>query len=809
MPGSLAGPPPLPTWPLLAMFGLVPLWWMLGGFYLGWSVFGVVLLGLMVTRGRVALPAGTACWLVLLALVLLSFTRLERATAYLTSGLRFGFMLTALIVCVYVYNLVRDGVPWEQVLRPLGWYWLGVVALGWLAVLAPRFQLTTPVEMLLPGSMSGERFIQALTHVRANEFNPVSRAPIYRTAAPYPYTNNWGTAYALLVPCVLAYLTSVRTGKFRVALLVSLPLSMVPAFMTLNRGMFLGLGAGLTYLGLRALIRGNAKLIASIGGLVLLVWVVSLVVPVQELIDNRVSSTDTNVDRMDLYVRTLQAVERSPLLGYGAPNSVDTTLAEEPLGTQGMIWQVLYSHGVPALIAFLGWLALIAKRLAGAVSPAGQWLSTIPVIALVVIPVYAYIDPNMSVIFFAVGAGLAAVSGPVNRAVTLAPGVVDARTSRPAPAGAGVSSPAAGIVASGSTTSGSTTSGGTASGSTASGGAATATGTAAVPARASAAVPIPPIRAAATVPPRPTRATAAAPPPASPAPAPTAPPRSPTPPVAASPVPPRAPVSPVTATPVPPATPAPPAPAPRTPAPSATTSPVGPPVPPSTSAPGRPAAPLPSWPPAQAPARPCAPAPASNRGASPTPPPVTPPPPPAGQVPDPMPRRTAIPLPGPARPPVPDPLSSPTAAATPPPAPSPTAAPTAGPAPGPIVSPAPAHAPVPTSTPVPTPAPVPAPTSTSAPVPAPTPTPTPVPAPTPTPAPTPSPAPTPAPARPPAATTVSGPRPAGGVDAPTVVQPARTGGDTPPGNPADGRPHVRDQRDTGEQTRTDDGREQG
>ncbi|WP_194823427.1 O-antigen ligase, partial [Micromonospora sp. S-DT3-3-22] len=454
VPGSLAGPPPLPTWPLLAMFGLVPLWWMLGGFYLGWSVFGVVLLGLLVTRGRVALPAGTACWLVLLALVLLSFTRLDRATAYLTSGLRFGFMLTALIVCVYVYNLVRDGVPWEQVLRPLGWYWLGVVALGWLAVLAPRFQLTTPVEMLLPGSMSGERFIQALTHVRANEFNPVSRAPIYRTAAPYPYTNNWGTAYALLVPCVLAYLTSVRTGKFRVALLVSLPLSMVPAFMTLNRGMFLGLGAGLTYLGLRALVRGNAKLIASIGGLVLLVWVVSLVVPVQELIDNRVSSTDTNVDRMDLYVRTLQAVERSPLLGYGAPNSVDTTLAEEPLGTQGMIWQVLYSHGIPALVAFLAWLALIAKRLAGAVSPAGQWLSTIPVIALVVIPVYAYIDPNMSVIFFAVGAGLAAVSGPVNRAVTLAPGVVDARAPRPATAGSGVPPSATGGAATGTVATG-------------------------------------------------------------------------------------------------------------------------------------------------------------------------------------------------------------------------------------------------------------------------------------------------------------------------------------------------------------------
>ncbi|MFF5172934.1 O-antigen ligase family protein [Micromonospora sp. NPDC000089] len=426
------GPPPLPTWPLLAMFGLVPIWWALGAFYLGWSVFGVLLLALLVARGRVALPAGAACWLVFLALVLLSATRLDRGTAYLTSGLRLGYLVTALVVGVYVYNLVRDGVPWDRVLRPLGWFWLGLVALGWLGVLMPRFALTTPVELLLPGGISGERFIQALTHVRANEFNPVSRNPIYRTAAPFPYTNNWGTAYALLVPVVLAYLASVRTGRFRVLLMVSLPLSVVPAFLTLNRGMFLGLGAGLLYLGLRALVRGNARLIASIVGLVLLVWVVSLVVPVQDLITDRVSSTDTNVDRLDLYLRTWQAVQRSPLLGYGAPNNVDTTLAEEPLGTQGMVWQVLYSHGIPALLTFLLWIVLVTRRLAVAVSPAGHWLSTIPVIAVVVIPVYSYIDPNMSVIFFAVGAGLAAVSGPVNRAVTPASGVRLGRLRGPA-----------------------------------------------------------------------------------------------------------------------------------------------------------------------------------------------------------------------------------------------------------------------------------------------------------------------------------------------------------------------------------------
>jgi hypothetical protein len=108
-------------------------------------------------------------------------------------------------------------------------------------------------------------------------------------------------------------------------------------------------------------------------------------------------------------------VLHSPLLGFGQPNSVDTTHAAEPLGTQGMIWQVLYSHGIPALICLYVFFAVVAWRMAAAVTPTGLWLSVVPIIAVVVTPFYSYIDPNMSVLFFAIGLGLAAVDGPVNR----------------------------------------------------------------------------------------------------------------------------------------------------------------------------------------------------------------------------------------------------------------------------------------------------------------------------------------------------------------------------------------------------------
>jgi hypothetical protein len=370
---------------------------------------------MLAVRGRVRLPSGTAAWLTFLALVVVSGTQLEQGTKILTYGLRLGFLLTATLIGVYVYNLARDGVAWRRIANPLALYWLAVVALGWFGVLAPKFSIYSPFQHLLPGNLRDLRFISDISRLDSTEFNAASDNPIYRPAAPYPYTNNWGTAYAFLVPFVLAYLASVRRGRIRLLLFVSLPLSVVPAFLTLNRGMFVGLGAGILYLVGREFAQGRFRLLVPVGVLVLIGAMFTLIIPVGSLISARTSTTDTNLDRFDLYRQTWAAVMHSPLFGFGQPASVDTTHATEPLGTQGMLWQVLYSHGIPALLCLYLFLALLTRRMALAVSAAGRWLSMLPVIAIVVSPFYAYIDPNMSVLFAAVALGLAALDGPINR----------------------------------------------------------------------------------------------------------------------------------------------------------------------------------------------------------------------------------------------------------------------------------------------------------------------------------------------------------------------------------------------------------
>ena len=158
-------PPQLPLWPLSMMFGLVPLWWLLGAFYLGWPLLGALLFALLLTRGRVPLPPAAGIWLLFLAIVVVSATQLSSPASLLTFALRLAFYLTALVVGVYVYAAARERASLVAVLTPLCAFWFGLVALGWLGVLVPRLAMTTPMEVLLPGGVAGTPFIQDMVHL--------------------------------------------------------------------------------------------------------------------------------------------------------------------------------------------------------------------------------------------------------------------------------------------------------------------------------------------------------------------------------------------------------------------------------------------------------------------------------------------------------------------------------------------------------------------------------------------------------------------------------------------------------------------
>ncbi len=104
--------------------------------------------------------------------------------------------------------------------------------------------MRTPLSIGAPGRPAvNNDLVNHMVVRRLTQFNPDSFLQVAaRPSAPYLFTNNWGNAYSLLLPFVIAYLFEVRGSRrfLWVALLV--PVSAVPAFLTLNRGMFLGLG---------------------------------------------------------------------------------------------------------------------------------------------------------------------------------------------------------------------------------------------------------------------------------------------------------------------------------------------------------------------------------------------------------------------------------------------------------------------------------------------------------------------------------------------------------------------------------------
>jgi O-antigen ligase/polysaccharide polymerase Wzy-like membrane protein len=411
-PHRYAGTRSLPEWPLYVMFGLVPVWWVAGAFYAVWPVFGALLLALLALRGRVRLPAGTGCWVVFCALAALSAVQVRQGTELLSAVFRMSFYLTALVAGVYAYTVA--GERGRLNLGPLGLFWGWLVVLGWVGVVAPHLAFTTPVEAALPGGLGGTAFVHDMVQATATELRSTGASTL-RPSAPFPYTNLWGSCYALLLPCVLAFLASAPRGWVRRAVLVSLPVSLVPAFLTLNRGMFVSLGAVLLYVAVRALRQGRPRLLAGAAALVAAGLALTWVIPLGTLITDRTAASDSTGDRISLYDQVLQRIWHSPLLGFGAPTTVDTTSAPAPVGTQGQLWLVLYSYGIPALLVLLAWFAIVIRAGLRVRSPAGLWLSAVPVAALVQLPFYGLTFQNLTILFVASGIALAAAREPAPR----------------------------------------------------------------------------------------------------------------------------------------------------------------------------------------------------------------------------------------------------------------------------------------------------------------------------------------------------------------------------------------------------------
>ncbi len=235
-------------WPLTLCIAGFPLWWALGAGALIWPVFAAPLAVRLVTRRRpVKVPVGFGLWLLYLVFVLLSVTALDGGGLPFAYLWRLANYLSCTVFFLAIVGAEEDEIPSAHVVRLLAGFWIVVIAGGWLGVVLPDGSLPSVTGMVLPGSLGQNPFFQELVTPGFAQVQDILGYPLGRPKAPFVYTNDWGSAYALLLPFFfLSWLQSPDVRRKATAY-VLLAGSLVPVFISLNRGLWLSLGIALVY----------------------------------------------------------------------------------------------------------------------------------------------------------------------------------------------------------------------------------------------------------------------------------------------------------------------------------------------------------------------------------------------------------------------------------------------------------------------------------------------------------------------------------------------------------------------------------
>jgi hypothetical protein len=377
-----AKPLTLPAWPVTALLALYPLWWAVGLGVLIFPILAAPMLVLLLRRraaGRpLRLPPGFGWWALFLTAVVISIavlgadppgTVVEHATDRLLAVLyRLAMYVSLTVLLLYAGNLQETELPRRRLVKLLGWLFVVTVAGGLLGMVAGRFEFTSPVEWLLPSGVRNKGFVQSLVHPYAAQIMDLVGGDKPRPAAPWGYTNTWGNNFCLLVGWLaVAAFSARRPGPKLFAVLV-LAVSIVPAVISLNRGLWIGLGVLVLYVAARYVLLGKLWIIAVVGLAAAALAVSVVASPLGDMVSARLDNGKSNGVRSFLIDRALDGAADSPIIGYGSTRNTiggrqSITVGESAgcercgnftVGGNGQLWQLIYAHGAAGTIGYLG-----------------------------------------------------------------------------------------------------------------------------------------------------------------------------------------------------------------------------------------------------------------------------------------------------------------------------------------------------------------------------------------------------------------------------------------------------------------------
>jgi hypothetical protein len=395
-------------WPLLAILVLSPLWYVLGlgGFI--WVILAAPMLAHLIMARTWRVPRGFIIWLFFLGWIGLSAIEISKGTNWFTYAYRAASYLAATVVFIYVINIDEKVLPTRRILNALTVFWTVIVVGGFAAMAAPHLSFSTPTQKLL-GHLGSNKLLVALIHptlAQAQALGGVAAIghAIPRPAAPFAYTNWWGANFAFLLPFVILALRQARSRLARVTLICLLVVSLVPFVYSINRGAWISIIVGGLYAWVRFAARGRGR--AALGGLAVLVVVALavLVTPLGGVVHDRIGHQGSASLRLTLIDQSAQGAMQSPVVGYGVPLPQPVSKYSLPnVGTQGQLWLVLVSVGIPGLIFFLVWLLYVFWKSRSPDDPVSFAVHIAILAGFIQLPFYGWMPAEMFLVMAVAG----------------------------------------------------------------------------------------------------------------------------------------------------------------------------------------------------------------------------------------------------------------------------------------------------------------------------------------------------------------------------------------------------------------------
>jgi O-antigen ligase len=144
-------------------------------------------------------------------------------------------------------------------------------------------------------------------------------------------------------------------------------------------------------------------------------------------LQERLHYSQTNIGRQTIYREAFDGAVNSPIFGHGAPQPSGTL--DISIGTQGQVWNVMFSYGFVALAFFLGFFGVVVLQSWKARKQADLWVHATLFVAFVTFFYYGYDGIQLAVAMSA-----AALALRSRRSDLATPAAALPRQSPPAPA---------------------------------------------------------------------------------------------------------------------------------------------------------------------------------------------------------------------------------------------------------------------------------------------------------------------------------------------------------------------------------------